>query len=304
MRMGIDVGGTKIEAAILDEEGAVRVRRRVATPRVYEELLRALVQLIGELENEAGFVRSVGIATPGALSPKTGLIQNAHHMALQGRPFVADIERMLARPVRVANDAHCFALSEATDGAAAGARVVFGVVVGTGVGGALVTDGQVHAGASGLAGEWGHNPLPWARAEELPGPECACGRRGCIESWLSGGALSRDHEAATGEKCPGEMIVTRAVAGNRTARATMGRYAERMARALATIINVVDPEIIVVGGGLSRIAGLYRLVPMLWKQHVLSTPATRLVPGHHGDASAVRGAAWLWPKRPLAVGRA
>ena len=304
MRMGIDVGGTKIEAAILDGEGVVRVRRRIATPKVYEELLGAMAQLVSELENEAGFVRSVGIATPGAVSPKTGLVQNAHHMALQDRPFAADIEKVLMRPVRIANDAHCFALSEAADGAAAGARVVFGVVVGTGVGGALVTEGRVHAGASGLAGEWGHNPLPWARPGELPGPECSCGRRGCIESWLSGGALSRDHEAASGEKILGEEIVTRAVAGNRACRATMGRYAERMARALATIINIIDPEVIVLGGGLSRIAGLYRLVPMLWKDHVLSVASTRLVPNRHGDASAVRGAAWLWPNRPLTVGRA
>ena len=294
MRMGIDVGGTKIEAAILDGS-EVRVRRRIATPRVYEELLAAVALLVGELENEAGYVRSIGIATPGAVAPQTGLMRNAHHMALQDRPFPSDIERLLGRAVRVANDAHCFALSEASDGAAAGARVVFGMVVGTGVGGAWVTDGQVHAGASGLAGEWGHNPLPWARPYELPGPECACGRRGCIESWLSGGALSRDHEAATGERRAGEDIVARAVAGNRTARATLGRYAERMARALATIINVLDPEVIVVGGGLSKVAGLYRLVPMLWREHVLSPVTTRLVAGRHGDASAVRGAAWLWP---------
>jgi fructokinase len=302
MRMGIDIGGTKIEGVIIDEAGEVRARRRIATPAVYEEVLRALGELVGGLENEGGWVRSIGIGAPGAL--RDGVMQNAHHMALQGKPFLSDIERALGRPVRLANDAHCFALSEAVDGAAAGARVVFGVVVGTGVGGALVTGGQLHVGPNGLCGEWGHNPLPWARPEELPGPLCACGRRGCIESWLSGGALSRDHELTTGERQTGEQILARAVAGNRGCRTTLGRYADRMARALATIINMIDPDVIVVGGGLSQIAALYRLVPMLWKEHVLSPATTRLVAGQHGDAGAVRGAAWLWPKRPLTVGRA
>ena len=304
MRMGVDLGGTKIEAAVLDDAGEIQARMRVLTPKHYEPLLETIASLVRELEQQIGSIRTIGIATPGALSPRTGLMHNAHNTALHEKPFDVDLERVLGRPIRVANDAHCFALSEATDGAGAGGRSVFGVIVGTGASGALVVDGKVFPGKNAVAGEWGHNPLPWPQPDEYPGPRCYCGKHGCTESYLSGPGLIRDHQLVTGEELPPELIVARAAEGDANSQATLARYADRMARALATVINLVDPDVIVLGGGLSHIKSLYEVVPERWGNYVLAPHvATPLLPNRHGDASAVRGAAWLWSPRPI-VGRA
>ena len=291
MRIGVDVGGTKIEAIALDSTGKIAARRRMATPRGdYDGTLDAIAGLVRELETETRTRARVGVCMPGALSPATGLIKNANSTWLIGRPFDTDLARVLDRPVRLANDANCFALSEATDGAGAGARVVFGVILGTGVGGGIVVDSAPLAGPNAIAGEWGHNPLPWPRDDERPGPECYCGRRGCIETFLSGPGLARDHRVATGVDLSAEAIVSRA--GD-----AITRYTERLARALAHVINLLDPDIIVLGGGLSNIESLYDEVPALWSDFVFSDHvATRLVRNRHGDSSGVRGAAWLWPK--------
>ncbi len=291
MRIGVDVGGTKIEAIALDSAGEIVARRRLATPRGdYDGTLDAIAGLVRELESETAGRAKVGVCTPGALSPATGLIKNANSTWLIGRPFDKDLARVLDRPVRLDNDANCFALSEASDGAGAGARVVFGVILGTGVGGGIVVDGAPLTGPNAIAGEWGHNPLPWPRDDERPGPECYCGRHGCIETFLSGPGLARDHRAATGEDLTPEAIVTRA--GD-----TITRYTERLARALAHVINLLDPDVIVLGGGLSNIVTLYDEVPALWSDFVFSDHvATRLVRNRHGDSSGVRGAAWLWPE--------
>ena len=298
MRIGIDLGGTKIEGVALDDGGEVRARLRVATPRDdYPGTLEALARVVAELEGAAGVSgASVGIGIPGVLSPATGLVKNANSVWLIGQPLDRDLAHRLGRPVRIANDANCFALSEASDGAAAGAPVVFGVIVGTGTGGGVVVDGRVLLGRNAIAGEWGHNPLPWIRADEFPGPPCYCGQRGCIETFLSGPALSRDHAAHTGLTLEGPAIVARAEAGDPEAHATLERYEDRMARALASILNIVDPDVVVLGGGLSGIARLYENVPQRWSRYTFSdTVTTRLVPPKHGDASGVRGAAWLWP---------
>ena len=291
MRIGVDVGGTKIEAIALDSAGKIAARRRMATPRGdYDGTLDAIAGLVRELETETRARARVGLCMPGAVSPATGLIKNANSTWLIGRPFDTDLARVLDRPVRLANDANCFALSEATDGAGAGARVVFGVILGTGVGGGIVVGGAPLTGPNAIAGEWGHNPLPWPRDDERPGPECYCGRRGCIETFLSGPGLARDHRVATGEDLSAEAIVSRA--GD-----AITRYTERLARALAHVINLLDPDIIVLGGGLSNIESLYDEVPALWSDFVFSDHvATRLVRNRHGDSSGVRGAAWLWPK--------
>jgi fructokinase len=300
MRIGIDLGGTKIEAAALGDDGVLRGRRRVATPRSYGELVRALGELVDGLERAHGRARGVGVAAPGSLAPaRPGVAgprrwHNAQNTPLDGHAFVDDLAAALpGRAVAAANDAHCFALSEARDGGGAGAAVVFGVILGTGVGGGLVVDGRLVAGAGGIAGEWGHNPLPWPRADESPGPSCTCGRRGCIEAWLAGPGLARDHVVVTGAPLPGDVISARAAAGDAACRATVGRWAERLARALATIVHVVDPDVIVVGGGLSQVDALYELCPPLLGEHTLSPPATRMVRHVHGDASGLRGAAWL-----------
>ncbi len=297
MRIGIDLGGTKIEALALDSAGRVLARRRVATPAGdYAATLMVVKSLVEALESEAGTTGTVGIGTPGAISPATGVIKNANSTCLIGRKFDRDLAAMLGRPVRLANDANCFALSESADGAGAGAEVVFGVILGTGVGGGIVVDGEVLGGPNGIAGEWGHNPLPAPRDDERPGALCYCGRRGCIETFLSGPALTRDHEAATGEHLEAEEIARHADAGDERADATLLRYEERLARALASVINVIDPDVIVLGGGLSRIERFYLNVPLLWGQYVFSDHvATLLLPPVHGDASGVRGAAWLWP---------
>lgn len=288
-RIGIDLGGTKIEAIALARDGAERFRRRVATPAGdYDATVRAIADLVRAADAAVGETASVGVGIPGALSPATGLVKNANSTCLIGRPLDKDLTAALGRPVRLANDADCFALSEAVDGAAAGAPIVFGVILGTGVGGGLVINQRVVSGPNAITGEWGHNPLPWPRDDERPGPKCYCGRTGCIETFLSGPALARDH---------GEGLTAAEIAASSApvARAALDRYVERLARATAHLINILDPHVIVLGGGLSGITRLYDDVPRAWPALVFSdTVVTRLVPPRHGDSSGVRGAAWLW----------
>ena len=295
-RIGVDLGGTKIEAAVIDGAGAIRARRRVPTPAGdYEATIAAVVDLVHGIEAEMGTGLTVGVGIPGTLAAGTGLVKNANSTWLIGRPLGRDLETALKRPVRLANDANCFALSEASDGAAAGSDSVFGVILGTGVGGGVVIGGKILVGANAIAGEWGHNPLPWPRADELPGPRCYCGQFGCIETFLSGPGLAADHRRHGGGDLEGACIVAGAASGDAACRATLDRYTERLARALASVINVVDPDAIVLGGGLSAIDELYEAVPHLWKRHVFSNEVvTRLLPPRHGDSSGVRGAAWLW----------
>jgi fructokinase len=297
VRIGIDLGGTKIEGALLDASGAIVARRRVPTPRDdYEASIERLITLVRELEAPLAAPARVGIGMPGTLSPATGLVKNANSVWLNGRDLARDLERRLERPLRLANDANCFALSEAVDGAAAGARVVFGAILGTGTGGGIVVDGRLLRGANAVAGEWGHNPLPWPTGDEWPGPPCYCGRTGCIETFLSGPGLQRDHETATGKAATAPDIVRAAEGGDAGAEASLQRYELRLARALASVINLLDPEVIVLGGGLSHVQRLYTHVPRLWTPYVFSDRVdTRLVAPLHGDSSGVRGAAWLWP---------
>lgn len=296
MRIGVDLGGTKIEAIGLDEEGRVLARRRVATPRDdYEATLKAIAGLVTEIEAEAQTRGTVGVGMPGAISPASGLVKNANSACLNGQPLAEDLARLVPRPLRFANDANCLVLSEARDGAAAGARAVFGVIVGTGTGGGLFLHGHVWTGANAVAGEWGHNPLPWRGPEEWPGPPCYCGRTGCIETYLSGPGFARDYARAAGRRADPPDIVARAAQGEVEAETSLKRYEDRMARALAHVINVFDPEVIVLGGGMSNIGRLYDAVPRLWSRWVFSDRVeTRLVPALHGDSSGVRGAAWLW----------
>lgn len=296
MRIGVDLGGTKIEAIALDDDGGVRARRRVATPRDdYDATLRAIAGLVSAIETETGRRGTVGIGMPGALSPATGLVKNANSTWLIGRALDRDLSPLLGRPLRFANDANCFALSEAVDGAAAGARVVFGVIVGTGTGGGIAVDRRVLTGPNAIAGEWGHNPLPWPREGEWPGPGCYCGKTGCVETFLSGPGLARDHAQATGETLAAPEIVARSEGGDDAAAAALARYEDRMARALAVVLNVLDPDAVVLGGGMSQIGRLYEAVPRLWQQWAFSDRVdTPLRPPRHGDASGVRGAAWLW----------
>jgi len=297
MRIGVDLGGTKIEAAALDEAGHVLARRRSATPRgSYAEIVAAVVEVVRALDSQIGGCAPIGIATPGALSPATGLIKNANSTELIGERLDADLGAALGREVRLANDANCFALSEAVDGAARGARVVFGVILGTGVGGGIVVDGALLTGRHAIAGEWGHNPLPWPRASELPGPACYCGRYGCIETFLSGPGLVRDYGETPDAPSSAEALVRLAAAGESRAEACMERFAHRLARALAHVINILDPDVIVLGGGLSAVDGLYERVPRLWGEFVFSDHVdTPLCRPAHGAAGGVRGAAWLWP---------
>lgn len=296
-RFGIDLGGTKTELAALDDAGAMRLRRRVPTPvGDYGATVGAVVALVEGAERELGARGSIGVGTPGAISLATGLIKNANSTSLNGHPLREDLERRLGREVRLANDANCFALSEAVDGAARGAGVVFGVILGTGVGGGIVVGGRVIGGANAIAGEWGHNALPMPTPDDHPLPLCYCGRRGCVETYLSGPGLAADHGRASGERLAAEEIVARAGAGDAAAAATLERYVRRLARSLAVVINILDPDVIVLGGGLSNIQGLYKRVPSLWEEHVFSDQVrTRLVAPAHGDSSGVRGAAWLWP---------
>jgi fructokinase len=297
MRIGIDLGGTKIEAIALDDSGGELFRQRVPTPATdYAAILEAIAGLVDAAERATGRKSaSVGVGTPGAVSPSTGTVKNSNTKCLTGRPFDRDLGARLGRPVRIANDANCFALSEATDGAAAGAGVVFGVIIGTGTGGGIVIDGKVLCGVNAIAGEWGHNPLPWPQASELPGPTCYCGRKGCIETFLSGPGLAHDFEAATGRKEKGNRIAELAAGGDAEAEAAFARYEDRMARSLAAVMNLLDPEVIVLGGGVSNVSRLYQNVPRLWSKYVFSDAvATRLVKAKFGDSSGVRGAAWLW----------
>ena len=284
VRIGIDLGGTKIEALALDRAGRELFRKRVPTPRGdYGRTISCVKALVSEIGEG-----SVGIGIPGAESRATGLIKNANSTWLIGKPLAKDLEAALGRPVRLENDAHCFALSEASDGAGKGAAVVFGVILGTGVGGGIVVDGKVIRGVNAIAGEWGHNPLPAPTAADLPHPDCYCGRKSCIETWLSGPGLSNDHERRTGQRLSAEEIV-------KLQDESLSRYEERLARSLASVINVLDPDVIVLGGGMSNVARLYTEVPRLWGRHVFSDRvATKLLPPRHGDSSGVRGAAWLW----------
>jgi len=300
MRIGVDVGGTKIEAALLAPDGSVPLRHRVATPQGdYDGIIRAIKTLVDGIEAEAHCRASVGVGIPGMFSPRTGLVKNANSTCLIGRPFDRDLSAALGRPVRFANDANCFALSEASDGAAKGAAIVFGAILGTGVGGGVVIRGEVLTGINAIAGEWGHSPLPWPRDDERPGPRCYCGKEGCTETFLSGPGLAHDHQRATGEALDAVEIAARAAAGKDSARQSLARYADRLARALATVINLLDPDVIVLGGGVGQIAALYDEVPARWGAYVFSDEvATRLVPPRWGDSSGVRGAAWLWPLEP------
>jgi fructokinase len=295
MRIGIDLGGTKIEAIALDGTN-VLARRRVPAPRGdYDATIRALCELVAAIQKETGRQGTIGVGIPGAMSAQTGLVKNANSVWLIGKPFDRDLERALGQAVRVTNDANCFALSEATDGAAKSAHAVFGVIIGTGTGGGIVIAGDVLEGRHRIAGEWGHNPLPWPGDDERPGPPCYCGRTGCIETFLSGPGLSRAYAHLTTQTIEASEIAARADAGEAAAGAALEIYERRLARALASIINVLDPDIIVLGGGLSNIERLYRNIPALWGPYVFSDHAdTPLVRAMHGDASGVRGAAWLW----------
>ncbi|HEY1504063.1 MAG TPA: ROK family protein [Stellaceae bacterium] len=296
MRLGIDIGGSKIEAAALETDGSIRLRRRMPTPAGdYSGIIATVKALVTGIEADLGPAAGIGIGIPGMLSPATGLVKNANSTCLIGRPFDRDLAAALGRPVRLANDANCFALSEAVDGAAQGARVVFGVILGTGVGGGIVVDGKVLTGVNAIAGEWGHSPLPWPQDDERPGTACYCGKQGCTETFLNGGGLTRAYEALTCHEEEASAIAARAALGETAAIAALARYVDRLARALATVINLLDPEIIVLGGGLGQIAALYRDVPARWGDYVFSdSVATKLVPPRWGDSSGVRGAAWLW----------
>jgi fructokinase len=301
--LGIDLGGTKIEIIALAESGAALLRRRRQSPQgSYAQTLDAIRDLVLEAEAELGARGTLGFGTPGAISPASGLMKNSNSTWLNGRPLDRDLARLLGRPIALANDADCLALSEATDGAAAGAPSVFAVILGTGVGGGLAIHGRVLAGPNAIAGEWGHNPLPWPEPSELPGPPCYCGLRGCIETWLSGPGLARDYRAASGTARDSPAIVAAAAAGDAAAEAALCRYEDRLARGLATVINILDPATIVLGGGVSNLERLYPRVPAIWQRYVFSdTVRTRLLPPMHGDSSGVRGAAWLGRERALAA---
>ena len=293
MRLGIDLGGTKIEIVALADDGTELLRRRMPTPQGdYLATTEAVAGLVAAAERELGRRGTVGIGIPGAESRVTGLVKNANSTWLIGRPLRHDLQARLQREVRLANDANCFALSEATDGAAAGAAVVFGVILGTGVGGGIVAHGRVLAGANAIAGEWGHNRLP---GDEAVWPACYCGRRGCVETFLSGPGMRRDHAAAAGAALDAIDIAARAAASDAACAATLARYEARLARALAEVVNILDPDVIVLGGGLSNLDRLYDNVPQLWGEFIFSDHvATRLLKNRHGDSSGVRGAAWLW----------
>jgi fructokinase len=296
IRIGVDFGGTKVEAAALDGDGAFQARVRAPNPGEYDAAREVVRDLIAEAERQAGAKGSIGIGTPGSISPKTGLMRNSNSLYLNSRPFREDLEQTLGRPIRMANDANCLALSEAMDGAAAGADVVFAGILGTGCGGGLVANGKLVEGRNGVAGEWGHNPLPWPRHEELPAPRCWCGQPGCLELYISGTGLRTDFNGHGGDAADAQAVVARARAGEAGAVAALDRYVDRLARALATVVNLVDPDAIVLGGGMSNVAELYARVPALTAGYVFSDVfETPIVGAAHGDSSGVRGAAWLWP---------
>jgi fructokinase len=299
MRIGVDLGGTKIEAVALADDGEMPVRERVATPHDYDGALKAIAALVAEVERKAGVsARPIGIGMPGSLSPVTGLVRNANSTWLNGRPFLEDVRRVLGARVRVANDANCFALSEAVDGAGAGARVVFGVILGTGCGGGVVVEGRAVEGANGIGGEWGHIPLPWPRPDELPFEQDWCGRYGCLEMWIAGKAgLERWAPKILGKAMTAEQIVTAAAAGDAKAQECLNQLYDRIARAMAVVIDILDPDVIVVGGGLSNIDALCENVARGIAPYIFSdVMRTRIVKNQWGDSSGVRGAAWLWDK--------
>lgn len=300
MRIGIDLGGTKIEGLVLGDDGTEHARLRVPTPREsYEATLGAVVGVVRELEAKVGVRCRVGVGHPGALSPATGLVKNANSTRLNGRPLDVDLKHGLGRAdVRLSNDANCFAVSEASDGAGAGAQIVFGVILGTGVGGGIVIDGKPLVGAQAISGEWGHNALPLPRDDERPGPQCYCGRKGCVEAWLSGPAFQAQYASAAGHELRATDIAEAAARGDKFAIECLERYCDRLARSLANVVNLLDPHVIVLGGGLSKIPQLYERVPELWKDYIFSERdkiTTKLRAPKHGDSSGVRGAAWLWP---------
>ena len=296
-RIGVDLGGTKIEFIALENDGRELLRHRVPTPRGdYDGTVRAIRDGVLQMESQLQTHATVGVGIPGTISRLTGTVKNANSTWMIGRPFDKDLSAALGREVRCANDANCLAVSEATDGAGAGYRVVFAVILGTGVGGGIACKGQVHNGANGVAGEWGHTTLPWMKPEEYPGLPCYCGYRGCVETWISGTGLEADYERATGTKILGKQIVARSEAGEAAALACLERYEDRLTRSLAQVINILDPDIIVMGGGVSQVPRLYRNVPSRLKQYVFGREAeTPMVVAKHGDSSGVRGAAWLWP---------
>ncbi len=296
MRIGIDLGGTKIEAIALAADGRELARKRVATPSGdYPGILQTIVDLISDMETQAGEPGSIGIGTPGSLSPSSGLLRNSNSVCMNGMPVKQDLQNLLQRDIRIMNDANCFALSEATDGAAAGAEVVFGVIIGTGTGAGIVVRGQVLNGANAIGGEWGHNPLPWPTDEERPGPSCFCGKQGCMETFVSGPGMQRDYQLHTGTALRAQDIVSRAEQGEEAAAVCLQRYEDRLARGLAHVINIIDPDVIVLGGGMGNIQRLYERVPAIWGRYIFSDQVvTRLVPPRFGDSSGVRGAAWLW----------
>ena len=297
MRIGIDLGGTKIEALAIDHDGVELARYRVDTPRDdYQGTIMAVVDLVRRLETETGRKGTVGAGIPGSLSGITGLVKNANSTWLNGRPLDRDLSAALSREVRLANDANCFAVSEATDGSAAGAKVVFGVILGTGCGGGVALNARVHAGPNGVAGEWGHNPLPWPKPEEYPGPICYCGKRGCMEMWVSGTGIALDYEKATGKRRTTQEIVREFEAGDPQAAAAVERFEDRLARGLAQVINILDPDVIVIGGGVSSVKHIYEAVPKKLPEYVFGGEvSTPVVQAKFGDSSGVRGAAWLWP---------
>jgi fructokinase len=299
MRIGIDLGGTKIEALAIDDRGAELARHRVDTPRDdYEATIKAMVALVHRMESETGKTGTVGAGIPGTISRVTGRVKNANSTWLNGQPFHKDLTAALGREVRVANDANCLAVSEATDGAAAGVRFVYGVILGTGCGGGVALEGCVHDGPNGVAGEWGHNPLPWPKPEESPGPACYCGKRGCMEMWVSGTGIARDYKNVTGTAKTTREIVADFAAGDRVASETIERFEDRLARGLSNVINILDPDVIVIGGGVSRVEHIYGALPKLLPQYVFGGEAsTPIVQAKYGDSSGVRGAAWLWPNR-------
>jgi fructokinase len=297
IRIGVDFGGTKIEAAALAQDGRIVGRLRQPNPGEYGAALARVAELVADAEKQAGEkAKAVGVGVPGSVSPKTGMLRNANSVWLNGKPFREDLEKALGRPVRLENDANCFALSEASDGAAMGAKVVFGAILGTGCGGGLVVNGKTIEGVNGITGEWGHTPLPWTSGEELPGHVCWCGRPNCLETWIAGSGFVADYQRATGRKLPGGDIVSAALAGEPDAEAALSRYVDRLGRALAVLCDIVDPDVIVLGGGMSNTDVLYERVPPVAARWTFSDVfETKIVQAMHGDSSGVRGAAWLWP---------
>jgi len=301
IQIGIDFGGTKVEAAALDASGAYLARVRAPNPGSYDAAIETIRDLIAQVEQQAGGVGTVGIGLPGSISPTTGVMRNSNSTYLNGRTFREDLTTALKRDVRLANDANCLALSEAVDGAAAGAKVAFAIILGTGCGGGLVVDGRLIDGANGIAGEWGHMPLPWPTLEESPGPQCWCGQRGCLEMWVSGTGLRHDYAQHAGQALSGEAIIDRLRQGEPAAKAAFDRYIDRLGRAIAALCNIVDPDAIVLGGGLSNVAEIYERLPAAIEPRVFSDRwRTKIAPAVWGDASGVRGAARLW-EAPVAV---